>query len=112
MTDNIIPSPINNISLKEEDDNMVKQTVPLSQFMMIDMAVDSVKKRLSQWPTQVVDLGSGGAGAPDDGAYKIDQTKSSNTNTNTNTSDENAYYQNAAVVAFLLLEHIHKCRRS
>ena len=85
---------------------MVKQTIPLSQWMSsrwatIDMTVDSVKKRLSQWSTQVVDLRSGGAGAPD-GDDKIDQTKPSNTSV-----DENAYYQNAAVVAFLLLEHIH-----
>lgn len=93
---------------KTDNINMVKQTIPLSQWMSsrwatIDMAVDSVKKRLSQWPTQVVDLGSSGAGTPDDGAYKIDQTKPSNTSV-----DENAYYyQNAAVVAFLLLEHIH-----
>src|SRR5210317_851240 len=83
MTDNIIPSQINMSSQKEEvSSNMMMQTIPLTQWMSsrwatIDMAVDSVKKRLSQWPTQVVDLGSGGA--PDEGAYKIDQTKPSNT---------------------------------
>ena len=85
---------------------MIMQTIPLTQWMSsrwatIDMTVDSVKRRLSQWPTQVVDLGSGGAGAPY-GDHKNDQTKSSNTSV-----DENPYYKNAAVIAFHLLEHIH-----
>jgi predicted ATPase len=80
------------------------ETVTLSQWMpsrwaTIETAGDHVKKRVSTWPKDVADVASGEFDTSGDINDPIEETTKS-------AVDDKTYYQNAVVVAYLLVQHI------
>jgi predicted ATPase len=79
------------------------ETVTLSQWMpsrwaTIETAGDNVKKRVSTWPKDVADVVKGDFVVSHDTKDQIEEKKSA--------FDDKVYYQNAVVVAYLLVQHI------
>lgn len=80
----------------------MNEPIPLSQWMpsrwaTIETVGDNVKKRESTWPQTVVDVARGEFNVNGDN-NTIHEAKSS--------AEEKAYYQNAVVIAYLLVQHV------
>ena len=78
------------------------EPIPLSQWMpsrwaTVETAGDNIKKREAFWPQTVADIAEGKVNA------NCDQSTSHKTNS---LSDENIYYQNAVVIAYLIVQHV------